>query len=91
MLLQTQGDSEDEDVETPLATYDDTGVDQVGDLEEILPDDADERGRYDDFRKQLKPWTPSEIDIIKESIIEGGNRGHAAGFSGFSAAVNDGR
>ena len=60
----------DEDVMTQLAPYDDTGVDQVGDLEGIRPDDADDRRRYDDFEKRIKPWTPSEIDTIKESITE---------------------
>ena len=64
------GASADEDVMTQLATYDDTGVDQVGDLEDIHPADADDRRRYDDFEKQIKPWTPSEIDTIKESITE---------------------
>ena len=60
----------DEDVMTQLAPYDDTGVDQVGELEGIRPDDADDRRRYDDFEKRIKPWTPSEIDTIKESITE---------------------
>ncbi len=64
------GASADEDVMTQLATHDDTGVDQVGDLEDIRPADADDRRRYDDFEKQIKPWTPSEIDTIKESITE---------------------
>ncbi|MDX2448474.1 MAG: FecR family protein [Desulfobacterales bacterium] len=64
------GASEDDDAMIPLATYDDTGVDQVDDLEDILPDDTDDRRRYDDFLKELKPWTPSEFDTIKESIVE---------------------
>jgi len=64
------GASADEDVMTQLATYDDTGVDQVGDLEDVRPEDIDDRRRYDDFEKRIKPWAPSEIDTIKESITE---------------------
>ena len=60
----------DEDAMAQLVRYDDTGVDQVGDLEDIRPDGTDDRRRYDDFEKRIKPWTPSEIDTIKESITE---------------------
>ena len=58
-------------------TEDDTGVDEVGDLgdkmglEDIRPDGMDDRRGYDDFEKQIKPWTPAEIDTIKESFTEG--------------------
>jgi hypothetical protein len=62
----------DEDATTQLVRYDDTGVDQVGDLEDIRPDGTDDRRRYDDFEKRIKPWTPSEIDTIKEAITEEG-------------------
>ena len=52
--------------------YDDTGVDQVGAMEDIRPVGTDDRRRYDDFEKRIKPWTPSEIDTIKEAISEEG-------------------
>ena len=66
------GSSADEDAMVQLARYDDTGVDQVGDLEDIRPDGKDDRIRYDDYEKRIKPWTPSEIDTIKEAITEEG-------------------
>ena len=62
--------SADEDGTDQFTTYDDTGVDQVDALESVLPDDADDRRPYDDFEKPIRPWTPSEIDTIKESITE---------------------
>ena len=66
----------DEDATTRLVNYDDTGVDQVGilgdklNLEEVRPDEAGDHRGYHDLEKQIRPWTPSEIDTIKESITE---------------------
>ena len=62
--------SADEDGTDQFSKYDDSGVDQVGVLEGVLPDGTDGRRRYTDFEKKIKPWTPSEIDTIKESITE---------------------
>lgn len=59
-----------EDGTDQFSKYDDSGVDQVGVLEGVLPDGTDDRRRYADFEKKIKPWTPSEIDTIKESITE---------------------
>jgi hypothetical protein len=64
------GASADEDAVTQLVRYDDTGVDQVDDLEDIRPEGADDHRRYHDFEKRIKSWTPSEIDTIKEAITE---------------------
>ncbi len=70
-----KGASADEDDTDQFTKYDDTGVDQVGALESVLPEDADDRRRYDDYEKQIRPWTPSVIDTIKESITEEGGLG----------------
>jgi FecR protein len=80
------GSLTDEDVMSQGAMDDDTGVDKVGDLggkmnlEDIRPDDMDNRMGYDDFEKQIKPWTPSEIDTIKESVTEEGIGGELPEF-----------
>ena len=65
-----KGASAGEDGTDQFSKYDDSGVDQVGVLEGVLPDGTDDRRRYADFEKKIKPWTPSEIDTIKESITE---------------------
>ena len=75
------GASADEDAVTQLVRYDDTGVDQVSAMEEIRPVDTDDRRSIDDFEKRIKPWTPSEIDTIKEAITEGG--GELPDFPGY--------
>ncbi len=83
-----QGAAADEDAMSQDAEDDDTGVDKVGypgdkmNLEDIRPDDADKRRGYDDFENQIKPWTPSEIDTIKESVTEAGIGGELPGFPG---------
>ena len=77
-------DAADKDVMIQ-AGDDDTGVDEVGDLgdkmglEDIRSDAGDRRG-YDDFEKQIKPWTPAEIDTIKESFTEPEARGELPQF-----------
>jgi len=81
-----KGAAADEDGMSQDAEDDDTGVDKVGDLggkmnlEDIRPDDADNRRGYDDFENQIKSWTPSEIDTIKESVTEEGIAGELPEF-----------
>jgi hypothetical protein len=66
----------DEDMVDQTGTDDDTGVDEVGDLgdavrlEDIRPESLVERKEYADFTDKIKPWTPAEIDTIKESVID---------------------
>lgn len=72
------GSLADENAMSQLVKDDDTGVDQVGalgdkmNLEDLRRDRADDPRGYDDFEGQIQPWTPPEIDTIKESVTEQG-------------------
>jgi len=65
---------------------DDTGVDDVTDLEDALgleetrPQGVDASGDYDEISGQIKPWTPAEIDTIKASITESSIAGELPAF-----------
>jgi len=80
------GSFADEDAMLQLGMADDTGVDQVGGLgdkirlEDIRPDEIGDRREYGDFEKGIKPWTPTEVDSIKESVTEENIGGELPGF-----------
>jgi FecR protein len=71
-----KGTVKDDDAVGQDQVADDTGVDEAGDLgdkmdlEDVRPGDFGEDKEYSDFENNIKPWTPTEFDTIKETITE---------------------
>jgi len=71
-----KGTVTDDDAVGQDPVADDTGVDEAGDLgdkmglEDVRPGDFGDDKEYSDFENNIKPWTPTEFDTIKETITE---------------------